>query len=89
MEWSFDFEMSLPSTNDWVLVEYEYLEGDPSVGQPEGYDYSISTDEGELTYALTEEDYEAITEKIEAHHALQRQTDADEAAIARWEADNE
>lgn len=87
MDWS--FEMTLPSTGDEVLVEYEYLEGDPSVGQPEGYDYSISNDEGELTYALTEEDYEAITNKIEAHHALQRQTDADEAAIARWEADNE
>lgn len=89
MAWSFDFEMSLPSTDDWVLVEYEYLEGDPSVGQPEGYDYSISNDEGELTYALTEEDYEAITTQIEAHHALQRQADADEAAIARWESNND
>jgi len=83
MDWS--FEMSLPSTGDEVLVEYEYLEADPSVGLSEGYDYSLSTDEGEIMYALTEEDYEAITTKIEAHHTLQRQADADEAAIARWE----
>lgn len=87
MEWS--FEMELPSTGDEVLVEYEYLEGDPSVGQSEGYDYSISIDDVELSYALTEEDYEIINAKIEAHHTLQRQTDADEAAIARWESNND
>jgi hypothetical protein len=87
MDWS--FEMTLPSTGDEVLVEYEYLEADPSVGQTEGFDYSLSTDEGEITYALTDEDYEKITDTIQAHFDLQRQTDADEAAIARWEADNE
>lgn len=87
MEWS--FEMELPSTGDEVLVEYEYLEADPSVGQSEGYDYSISIDEVELSYALTEEDYEIINAKIEAHHTLQRQADADEAAIARWESNND
>ena len=87
MDWC--FEMTLPSTGDDVVVEYEYLEGDPSVGQPEGYDYSLSTDEGEITYALTEADYEIITAKIEAHHTLQRQSDADEAAIARWESNND
>ena len=85
MEWSFDFEMSLPSTDDWVLVEYEYIEADPSVGQTDGFDYCLSTDEGEITYALTEEDYEEITNRIQAHFDLQRQADADEAAIARWE----
>lgn len=87
MEWS--FEMELPSTGDEVLIEYEYLEADPSVGQSEGYDYSISIDEVELSYALTEEDYEIINAKIEAHHTLQRQADADEAAIARWESNND
>jgi len=83
------FEMTLPSTGDEVLVEYDYVEGDPSVGQPEGFDYALSTDEGELTYALTDEDYEKINDTIQAHFDLQRQTDAYEAAIARWEADNE
>jgi len=87
MEWS--FEMELPSTGDEVLVEYEYLEADPSFGQSEGYDYSISIDEVELSYALTEQDYEIINAKIEAHHTLQRQADADEAAIARWESNND
>ena len=87
MDWS--FEMELPSTGDEVLVEYEYIEADPSVGQSEGYDYSISIDEVELSYALTEEDYEIIDAKIEAHHTLQRQADADEAAIARWESNND
>lgn len=87
MDWS--FEMELPSTGDEVLVEYEYIEADPSVGLSEGYDYSISIDEVELSYALTEEDYEIINAKIEAHHTLQRQADADEAAIARWESNND
>ena len=89
MEWSFDFEMSLPSTDDWVLVEYEYIEADPSVGLSDGFDYCLSTDEGEITYALTEEDYEEITNRIQAHFDLQRQADADEAAIARWESNND
>ena len=87
MDWS--FEMELPSTGDEVFVEYEYIEADPSVGQTDGFDYCLSTDEGEITYALTEEDYEIINAKIEAHHTLQRQADADEAAIARWESNND
>ena len=87
MDWS--FEMELPSTGDEVLVEYEYIEADPSVGQTDGFDYCLSTDEGEITYALTEEDYAEITEKIQAHFELQRQADADEAAIARWESNND
>lgn len=87
MDWS--FEMTLPSTGDEVLVEYEYLEGDPSVGQSEGFDYALSTDVGEITYQLTNEDYAEITNTIQAHFELQRQADADEAAIARWEANND
>jgi len=87
MDWQ--FEMTLPSTGDEVLVEYEYVAGDPSVGLSEGFDYSLSTDEGEIMYALTEEDYEEITNTIQAHFELQRQADADEAAIARWESNND
>jgi hypothetical protein len=83
------FEMTLPSTGDDILVEYEYLEADPSVGQPEGFDYSLSNEQGEIMYSLTDKDYETITAKIDAHHALQRQSDADEAAIARWESNND
>lgn len=83
------FEMSLPSTGEDVVIEYEYLAGDPEVGQSEGYDYSVSNEDGEIMYALTEKDYEAITTKIDAHHTLHRQTDSDEAAIARWESNNE
>jgi hypothetical protein len=87
MDWQ--FEMSLPSTGDEVLVEYEYIEADPSVGQTDGFDYSLSTEEGEIMYALTEEDYDEITSRIQAHFDLQRQADADEAAIAKWESNND
>jgi hypothetical protein len=83
------FEMTLPSTGDDILVEYEYLAADPSVGQPEGFDYSLSNEQGEIMYSLTDKDYETITAKIDAHHALQRQSDVDEAAIARWESNND
>jgi len=87
MDWQ--FEMSLPSTGDEVLVEYEYVEADPSVGQSDGFDYSLSIDGNEIMYSLTEKDYETITAKIDAHYTLQRQSDADEAAIARWESNND
>lgn len=83
------FEMSLPSTGDEVLVEYEYVEADPSVGQSDGFDYSLSIDGNEIMYGLTEKDYEVIIAKIDAHFFLQVESDKFEAAIARWEADNE
>ena len=84
-----EFEMTLPSTGEDIVVDYEYLEGDSEVGQPEGFDYSLSNDQGEIMYALTDKDYEIITAKIEAHFTLQQESSADEAAIARWEADND
>lgn len=79
------FKMTLPSTGEGILVEYKYLEGDPSVGQPDGFDYSLTNEQGEIMYSLTYKDYETITVKIDAHRALQCQSDIDEAAIARWE----
>ena len=86
----FEFEMSLPSTGEDVLIEYEYIEADPSVGQSDGFDYSLTTVDGdEIMYALTDKDYAEITEKIRAHFELQCETDVYEAAIARWESDNE
>lgn len=85
----FRFEMSLPSTGDDIYVEYEYLEGDESVGESDGFDYSISTDNGEIGYELTEADYDEIKDRIQAHYELQCSTDSYEAAIARWEANND
>ena len=85
----FEFEMTLPSTNEDVVVKYEFLFGDPETGQPDGFDYSLSNEQGEIMYGLTEKDYETIIAKIDGHFALQVQADVDEAAIARWESNND
>ena len=85
----FEFEMTLPSTNEDVVVKYEPVVGDPETGQSDGFDYSLSNEQGEIMYGLTEKDYETIIAKIDAHFFLQVESDKFEAAIARWETDNE
>lgn len=85
----YQFDMALPSTLDDVTVEYEPCAGDAEVGQPAGFEFDISNEQGLFTGELTQEDYEAIYKKIEAHYNLLRQAEIDEAAIARWEANND
>jgi len=71
----FEFEMTLPSTDEDVVVKYEFFLGDPETGQPDGFDYSLSNEQGEIMYGLTEKDYETIIAKIDAHFFLQVESD--------------
>ena len=77
-------------TGEWISIQYEFLPGDPEVGQPDGFEIYVANAElTDITMEISDADYKRIKQKCIEDWEEYTRLSRDEGQIYRWEAGNE